>query len=617
MRSINVVHHPGDLPQHLTTLLRHFADDLHTREVYTICRIIVDCGFMIQAWLNVMCQVLPRVRAAAVIYANTQGTEEAPLLAVWPPGTEPARALRQMVPRDDRQPTVMTDKSASNKQLLRIAKLVSVSGDNKKTLVVELEADVAQKSVILQLLEWGDLWLELLNSGAPPSQDVHVEALGEVLHATDLNAALTAAATRLAQAYQLDRVFIARGQPGSLKVCAISHNVRFDGRSNLIKQVECALEESLCAQSAASNPDPVQPAIAEVKASQDMGELIALPLAGNDDRAAAAMLIENDSSAAFTDQQLTAFNSFSNLMGPAIHLREKAEQPAMSRLFRDVRGFFEIIVGPQFLPLKIALAGLFLMIFVLAVFDGDYEVVAPATLEGRTQRSIVAPFAGYVKEQKAKAGDHVTKGQVVAELDARELELERKRLLSVRGKLEKQYNQALAVLDQVEVKIYASQLAQVDVQLDLVRVQTTRTQLTAPMSGIIIRGDLSRSLGAAVERGDVLFEIAPLDDYRLVIDVPESRIIALEPGQSGYLVLKAFPDRKTEFQIEQISGAIEQRDGLITFSVIAAITDDDIDKLRPGMSGVARINAGERSMLWIQSHEMVDWIRLALWRLSP
>lgn len=154
-------------------------------------------------------------------------------------------------------------------------------------------------------------------------------------------------------------------------------------------------------------------------------------------------------------------------------------------------------------------------------------------------------------------------------------------------------------------------------QLDLIRMQTTRTQLTAPMSGIIIRGDLSRSLGAAVERGDVLFEIAPLDDYRLVIDVPESRIIALEPGQSGYLVLKAFPDRKTEFQIEQISGAIEQRDGLITFSVIAAITDDDIDKLRPGMSGVARINAGERSMLWIQSHEMVDWIRLALWRLSP
>ncbi len=572
---------------------------------------------MIQAWLNVMCQVLPRVRAAAVVYANTQAGEEAPLLAVWPPGTEPERALRQMVPRDDRQPTVMTHKSASNKQLLRIAKLVSVSGDKEKTVLVELEADASQKSVILQLLEWGDLWLELLNSGAPPSQDVHVEALGEVLHATDLNAALTAAATHLAQTYQLDRVFIARGQPGSLKVCAISHNVRFDGRSNLIKQVECALEESLCAQSVASGPDPVQPAIAEVKASQDMGELIALPLGNNDDRAAAAMLIENDSSAGFTDQQITAFNSFANLMGPAIHLREKAEQTVMSRLFRDVREFFEVVVGPQFLPLKIALSGLFLMIFVLAVSDGDYEVVAPATLEGRTQRSIVAPFAGYVKEQTAKAGDHVTEGQVVAELDARELELESKRLLSERGKLEKQYNQALAILDQVEVKIYASQLAQVDVQLDLIRVRTTRTQLTAPMSGIIIRGDLSRSLGAAVERGDVLFEIAPLDDYRLVIDVPESRIIALEPGQSGYLVLKAFPDRKTGFRIEQISGAIEQPDGLITFSVIAAITADNIDKLRPGMSGVARVNAGERSMLWIQSHETVDWIRLALWRLSP
>ena len=137
------------------------------------------------------------------------------------------------------------------------------------------------------------------------------------------------------------------------------------------------------------------------------------------------------------------------------------------------------------------------------------------------------------------------------------------------------------------------------------------------MSGIIIRGDLSRSLGATVERGDVLFEIAPLNDYRLIIDVPENRITALEPGQSGYLVLKAFPDRKTSFLVEQIAGATEQPDGAITFSVIAAISDKDIGQLRPGMSGVARVNAGQRSMLWVHTHEIVDWLKLTLWQLSP
>ncbi|MCU7808603.1 MAG: histidine kinase, partial [Candidatus Thiodiazotropha sp. (ex Semelilucina semeliformis)] len=35
--------------------------------------------------------------------------------------------------------------------------------------------------------------------------------------------------------------------------------------------------------------------------------------------------------------------------------------------------------------------------------------------------------------------------------------------------------------------------------------------------------------------------------------------------------------------------------------------------LRPGMQGVAKIEAGTRSLLWLSTHRLVDWLRLQLW----
>jgi hypothetical protein len=35
--------------------------------------------------------------------------------------------------------------------------------------------------------------------------------------------------------------------------------------------------------------------------------------------------------------------------------------------------------------------------------------------------------------------------------------------------------------------------------------------------------------------------------------------------------------------------------------------------LRPGLQGVAKINAGQRPVAWIWGHRLVDWARLAIW----
>ena len=62
-------------------------------------------------------------------------------------------------------------------------------------------------------------------------------------------------------------------------------------------------------------------------------------------------------------------------------------------------------------------------------------------------------------------------------------------------------------------------MKQIDAQLELIDAQLARMRLTAPFSGVVVSGDLSQSLGSPVEHGQVLFEVAPLDAYRVILEV--------------------------------------------------------------------------------------------------
>ena len=48
------------------------------------------------------------------------------------------------------------------------------------------------------------------------------------------------------------------------------------------------------------------------------------------------------------------------------------------------------------------------------------------------------------------------------------------------------------------------------------------------------------------------------------------------------------------------------------FSVRVSLLDPS-DKLKPGMAGVAKIDAGKRSYAWIWTRQAVDWLRMKLW----
>jgi hypothetical protein len=135
----------------------------------------------------------------------------------------------------------------------------------------------------------------------------------------------------------------------------------------------------------------------------------------------------------------------------------------------------------------------------------------------------------------------------------------------------------------------------------------------APFDGVIVRGDLSQQLGSPVEVGKLLFELAPLATWRVIVQVDERDIADLADGRRGELVLTSLPRQGWPLQVRRITPVSVAEQGRNHFRVEAAL-DRAGTEMRPGMEGVAKVDAGRRSLLWIGTHRFTDWLRLTWWR---
>ena len=133
---------------------------------------------------------------------------------------------------------------------------------------------------------------------------------------------------------------------------------------------------------------------------------------------------------------------------------------------------------------------------------------------------------------------------------------------------------------------------------------------------MIVTGDLSQKLGAPVQLGEVLFEVAPLDRYRVDIFVDERDLRYVAEGMAGRIALAGQPTEGLALTVTRLTPLAEAREGANTFRVEAAL-DAPPQGLRPGMEGAAKLEVGEAPLVWIWSRGMLDWVRRTLWTWQP
>lgn len=465
--------------------------------------------------------------------------------------------------------------------------------------------------------------LQALQQGSERLLAAH-RLLAVVVEQGDYAAATQALVNELATVLNADRVSLGRVEADRVAVVAISGTADFRRHQDQVEQLRLAMQEAYEQGRTLVTPADDADAAGALRREQEalieqVGgiQVLTLPLqvAG---RTSEVVCIERPRDPPLQAAEITFAEAACALVAPV--LRDKARgSRALPAIVREhAWQQLQRLLGRGYPGRKLLLLGLLALVavLVLVLVRLPFRVSADARLEGAVQRSLVAPFDGYMEAAPLRAGDRVRKGQVIARLDDADLQLEALRWQSRLAQLERQIQAARARGERNELGRLEAERDEAKAELALARTRLERTRLRAPFDAVIVEGDLSQRLGGAVKQGEPLFLLAPLDRYRVVLQVPESELALVHPGQQGELVFDAFPERRMSLTVERITSESSTEDGVNRFRV-EAVLDGDMGNLQPGLEGVPRIEAEELPLWQALARRPLRWLRLWLWRWLP
>jgi multidrug resistance efflux pump len=226
---------------------------------------------------------------------------------------------------------------------------------------------------------------------------------------------------------------------------------------------------------------------------------------------------------------------------------------------------------------------------------------------------VPAPFDGFLREVHVEIGDAVSQGKVTVGLDTRELLLEESMAAAEVGRFGRELEKARALGQWADMQIALARQSQFAARLQLVRDHLAHAQLRAPMAGVVVEGELKKNLGGPVKKGDLLLKIARLDSSYVELEIDQTDIHETAPGRRGELAFVGRPDLKVKLVIERIEPMSTMKDGRNFFLARARLEGPVQSWWRPGMGGTAKVEAGERSLLWVMTHRTLRFLQRTFW----
>ncbi|WP_162918712.1 efflux RND transporter periplasmic adaptor subunit [Taklimakanibacter deserti] len=486
--------------------------------------------------------------------------------------------------------------------------------------------------VIAERLRWGGGWLATLpwvqHAKETSARIVRATACLDLLitvgEQDHLHGMVIAIVNDLATRLRCDRVSMGiLRRNGSIRLRAISHSARFKNEGRLIDAIENAMEEAI--DQRATVPCPQLPwavrtanmahqTLSEVVRTR--GPLLTVVVGDGKGGLVGAITLERHHDEPFDKETMQLAEAAAVLVGPVVRQQLLTDRLVAGRIADRAGDGIAAIFGRGRPGLKLVATGLVALGLFLPFASAEHRVTAKAVLEPELQRAAVAPFDGYIRNAHVRAGDTVRRGDVLATLDDRDLVLDQMKWRAERDKLVQKQRDALAKHERTNLVVLTSQVRQAESVLSLAEDKLLRSRIVAPFDGIVVSGDLSQKHGSPVEKGDVLFEIAPLNSYRLIVHVDEHDVRYIAVGQPGKVALAGSPADALPLVVSKIMPVTTADEGSNTLRVEARLTEPG-QRLQPGMEGVAKIETGQRSLLWIWTHGVVDAVRLAAWKYLP
>ncbi len=634
------INYPTYAQSEMPQSVRNPVSTLNTNDLWQKLYATENDTEFYEVWLGLQCSLIGYVVRSAIFRTDDNGSFSA--VATHPADCTPGNNFITLAERAAkerkgivRKNTLREKKTPPEQVNLHLA--YPVTDEDRVAIVVILEIPdrlTGATENAMRQLQWGTAWIvQRLQANraclqAKSGESTHarlqnvLELIAAAVEQEDHKGAALSSTTELADRLGCDRVSIGFREKKRARLCAISHSSQFGEQMNLSRALEGLMDECLDQGVTLLYPqesaDDNRIVYSHKEYSRQYGgvQVLTVPFVNPDSFPQGAFVFERTGPHDFQSDEILFCEAAAALTGPIIAEKKRNDRPLPEKILQTWRDTVSGIVGPGGIMVKFSLISLILVGVFFSFATGEFRVAANMTLEGTVQRVVIAPFDGFLDEALPRAGDLVQKDQVLARLDSRDLVLERLKWNSQRQQYRLEYHKAIAEHQLAESKIIQEQIRQAGAQIALLDEKISRAIIRAPFDGLLIRGDLSQTIGIPLERGQILFEVAPLDSYRVMLEVPEKDINLVNSGQKGDFIVNALPGNAFSFIVESVIPVSTARDGENTFQVEAKLGEFS-ERLRPGMQGYAKIAVGEKKLIWIWSHELLNMMRIWLWSHLP
>ena len=444
-----------------------------------------------------------------------------------------------------------------------------------------------------------------------------LEAIVSLSSSQSFSDASRALVSELASRFECDRVSLGLLSRNKIKIEAISHTSRFSRSSVVSRLLRSAMEEAIDQNSVIGWPENTPETFINQQQSElveydESKSVLTVPLFDGE-ICRGALTFERYKNRGFSNEDIHTVEALAGILTPLLIDKRDADRWLIVHAFFSLVNLLKKLFGKRHFIAKVVVFSILLLGLALTFIERPQYVLAQATVEGREIRTMSPAFDGVILSANVTQGEQVRKGDLLFSLDDREFALERTRLLAQKRQAELELDRSLSSRDRTETALINARLEQIESQLSLVDEQIERSAVRAPFDALVVSGDLTKSIGVAVSRGEPLMTLSPLSEYDVQLDVEEKDLRIVTEGMEGSLTLSALPSQTFSIEVTNLVPFARYQEGTTLFSVEAQLTDEDTPLLH-GMTGSSRLTVGTQPLYVLWGMPIYNEARLWAWR---
>lgn len=420
----------------------------------------------------------------------------------------------------------------------------------------------------------------------------------------------------IAMRYGCSRVSLGWLRGNYVRVQSISHMEKFEKKMAVVQALEAVMEEALDQDEEILYPRPqgntsVVHDHEKFARLEGIEHIVSLPVR-IDDRAVAVLSCERNGKH-FDEVEIRGLRLLCDQAARRLSDLHDQDRWFGARLAKSVKQGVANFFSVENTFSKLIGLTIFLCLCFMIFWKVPYRIEAPFILKTDDLLYIPSPYDGYIHEVFVQVGDTVAKGDPMLKLDDRELLLEESSAIADMSRYTREAEKARAVNGLADMRVALAMREQAHAQLKIVRYYLANASINAPFTGIVVEGDLTEMLGAPIRKGDILFKLALLEKLYVEVDIDERDIHELSGDETGEIAFVSQPQLKFPISVENIDPIAVTKESGNVFTLRSSLTEGAKSWWRPGMSGIAKVDAGKRSLLWIFTHRTVEFFRMLLW----